>query len=444
VLAAQAEKPPVSSLVYRLLPDPLDEVEGNAAPMWNRAVMATRAVRHAWTEKQEAWSNADTTPLDKLPRKEVKAILDKHSGALRLAELAARRTRCDWELPAPTFQTLALDMPLYEVQGVRQVARLLYLRCRLELAERKFDAARKTMQTGFALARHVGKSTMVIQDLVAIAIALIMLECVQEWVQLPGSPNLYWALTELPRPFIDTRHSMESELNIPYRSFPALRDLKKSKVSAAEVRRLVDKVFAGFGEHAPAWVKKLGPTVMALRYYPQAKKELIASGRTEKEVKAMPTLQVVAIYQLEQYDRARDEILQWLAVPAWQGRAQLEKVEAKVMARAREDGNVLISLLMPAAVKVSGAQLRLERHIAGLRGAEALRAHVAATGKAPAKWSEITLVPGPIDPFTGQGFGAWYRPAGGKAILDVPAPPRMPTSIGRTYEMSVKGAGEKK
>src|SRR5262249_51798762 len=160
------------------------------------------------------------------------------------------------------------------------------------------------------------------EDLVGIAIASIMLARVEEWVQVPGSPNLYWPLTDLPRPFIDTRHSTRVELNTLYRSFPDVRELRKKKLTEAEAHRLGEKVLSPFAcaeAEAPGWLRKRGTTALAVNHSPAAKKGLLASGRTAREVEAMPRLQVVAVYYLEEYDRARDEILQWLAVPAWQG-----------------------------------------------------------------------------------------------------------------------------
>jgi hypothetical protein len=468
-LAAQAEKKPVSSLAYRLLPDPLDRVEGNAAFLWTRAVTAARAVRYKWTEQQWKWSDTDSTPLDKLAVNDVKAALKAHANALYLADQAALRTRCDWERPAPTIQNLSTDMlRMEEVQGLREIAHLLTLRCRVELAERRYDDALHTLQTGFALARHLNGTGphLLLEDLVGIAITAIMLGRIEEWEQIPGSPNLYWALTDLPRPFIDTRRSIRVELNTIYRSFPVLRELKtRKKLSAEESRRLFEKAFdavfqcaepiidkapgAGGGkENVTAWMKKMGATAVALKYYPIAKKGLIASGRTEKEVEAMTSLQVVALYYMEQYDQMRDEILQWLAVPAWQGLKSLEKVQAKYSARAKEDGNilnVLTGMLTPAILKVTSAQLRLDRQIAGLRGAEALRLHVAAGGL-PSKWSEITEVPGPIDPLTGKGLDEWYKLDGSKGVLTIPALPGMFINTARRFEMAAKpgpAGGEK-
>jgi hypothetical protein len=441
-LAPQAEKKPASSLAYRLLPDPLDQVEGNAAVLWYRAVTAARSVRYKWTEKEWQWDHPDGTALDKLPVKQVKEALEKHAAALRLAGQAALRTRCDWGLPAPTIQNLATDIPLDEIQGMRQLAHLLNLRCRLALAQGNFPEALETLQTGFTLVRHLSESNqLLLQDLVAIAIATIMAGRLEEWVQIPGSPNLYWALTDLPRPLLDIRRSFRSELNTIYRSFPALRELKKGKLTAEEARRLAEKAFTACapGMEKPGGLTKAAAAALASKYHAAAKKALIASGRPAKEVEAMSAVQAVALHYLEDYDRARDEILQWLAVPAWQGRAHLEKVEAAYRKRAGEDGNVFIKLLMPALMKVSAAHLRLGRHLAGLRGAEALRLYVAAHGKPPAKWGDLT-VPGPLDPFTGKGFDSWYRLSDGTGVLDVPPPPHMPASLGRRYE----AAGGKK
>ena len=264
----------------------------------------------------------------------------------------------------------------------------------------------------------------------------------------PGRPISTGRAAELPRPLIDVRRGILSEMNTIYRSFPGLRELKKKKLSAGEAQGQVEKLFElcdrAKGPGMPAWIKKMSTTALTLKYYPTAKKGLIDSGRTEKDIKSMPKLQVVAVYYLEQYDKARDEILQWLAVPAWQSREQLAKIESASSRKSREDGNVLIALLLPALTKVYQAQVRTDRYIAGLRGGEALRWYLASTGKVPAKWADITGVPGPIDPFTGKGLDDWYRLDKKKAVLDVPAPPGMPGNLGRRFEIETKVTGTNK
>jgi hypothetical protein len=281
-----------------------------------------------------------------------------------------------------------------------------------------------------------------IQDLVGLAIGAITLSRVEEWIQIPGSPNLYWALTELPRPLIDARGSIRSEVNTLYRSFPTLRDLKAKKLSAEEAKALVERFFVTMcrlaDEPGPDWKLKLGLTVFAMKYYPNAKKELIARGRSEKEVDALPVTQAVALYMLEEYDRVRDEFVRCTTLPPWQGFPEMEKVVRAEMPKARENGNMPIALLMPAMEKVYVAQLRVDRNIAGLRAAEAIRLYIAKHGAPPLKLADITEVPLPTDPITGKGFDDWYSRKGNLAVLDVPPSPGMPARLGKRYEFPLQ------
>ena len=101
---------------------------------------------------------------------------------------------------------------------------------------------------------------------------------------------------------------------------------------------------------------------------------------------------------------------------------------------------ILVAMLLPAISKVYGAQVRSERHVAGLRGAEALRLYASVNGgKVPAKWADLTGVPLPIDPITGKGLDAFYQVQDGKAVLAMPPPPRMSPLVGRRYEYAGKG-----
>ncbi len=103
---------------------------------------------------------------------------------------------------------------------------------------------------------------------------------------------------------------------------------------------------------------------------------------------------------------------------------------------AGESSNPLFTLVAPALLKTRWASVRLERQLAGLRGAEALRLYTAAhKGKVPAKWSDITEAPLPIDPVTGKGFDEFYQVKDGRAVLEVPAPPGQPVVVGRRYEL---------
>jgi len=79
----------------------------------------------------------------------------------------------------------------------------LALQARLQIAQGQYDRAVGTIQTGLAMARHIGQGPTLVQRLVSIAIAALMCGQVEQFVQSPNAPNLYWALQGLPRPFID-------------------------------------------------------------------------------------------------------------------------------------------------------------------------------------------------------------------------------------------------
>jgi hypothetical protein len=439
-LAPQSTAKQVEAFHYRLLPDPRDRTPGNAAPLWRLASDAIHEAKHKMTPQEWEWGSI---PLDKLPRKEVRGVLDHYTAALQLSRQAACREHCDWELPPQTFQSMQVYMPLAHIQRCREIANLLSIQFRLQLVEGRFDDAQETLQTGFALAQHLSQGDRLIELLVGIAIDTIMFNHVEEWIQTPGSPNLYWALTELPRPLGNMRHAVEYELNSLYRSFPGLHRLRKETLTAQEADSLANEVFGWPAKMLGAKAKDAGITdkwraaMLQATMYPQARKRLLEWGRPVKEIDALPKSQVLLLWNAGQWDRARDDVLKALSVPIWQGQPLMKAA----LKEHRLADDVLLKLLIPAIEKNWQANVRRERQLAGLCGAEALRLYAAAhEGKPPAKWSDITAVPLPIDPLTGKGFDDFYKVSDGRGILEImPHPPIVNVpSLGRRYELAPK------
>jgi hypothetical protein len=438
VAVRTAPAPPQRALKYALLPDNLDLVPGNAAPQWMRAGAATAEVARKLTSKEYAWASNEV-PLDKLPKEDVRRLVEAARATLRLADRAARYDLCDWEFPPLRIQDIDLTLP--EVQHFRVLANLLSIRCRLELAEGRFDQAAYTLQTGFALGRHVADAPTLVQNLVGVAITAIMLGRVEEWLGLPGAPDLFWPLTALPEPMVDARHCIARELGILYRSFPRLRGLGNETLTAAQDNQLIGDLLRDlsplYGDKGPpAWQSRLGLAVVAARVYPEARKYLIAQGRNARQVDAMPSLQAVGVFFLDQYDETTDDILKWMNLPYWQARPGMAEVERRIRASRTEDLNVFIGLLMPAIVKVFETNARTQRQVAALRCAAAVRLHVVRHGgKLPARLGDITELPMPIDPATGKGFDEMYKVNDGKALLEVPPPTKQqPPATGRRFE----------
>jgi hypothetical protein len=432
---------PTPALKYRLLPELRDLAPGNSLVLYYRA-FSPEWLTHRRPEQTKAVDQWLSHPKQ-APGQELRWIEDYK--ALHEIDLGARRQFCDWEL-AERFRKDGIAMLLPDIQSFRTFANLLAIRIRFEIADGRYDKAAYSLQTGLRLARDMGEGPTLIQALVGIAISAVMLNQVDEWVQTPGAPNLYWALTNLPHPFVSLRRPMEGERMVVDNLFPGLREIladpKAAPIASQQLQVQMEKIGgflameggSGIWEHpglfAPAVAKA----------YPEAKRFLLARGWTAAQVEAIPMLQAVMMQQVYTYDRLMDEMTKWQGLPYWQMRSGLEQTE-KMLKQAKASGEVsaiLATLLLPAVQKVFFAQARLERKIAALRCIEAIRLHAAAhDGNLPATLGDITEVPVPLDPVTGKAFD--YKLEGAKATLSAPAPAGEPAGLANTlrYELTM-------
>jgi hypothetical protein len=409
---------PSPALKYELLPQLKDQSPGNAALVYYRAFSP-----EMWgnIRRPEMWEKAAAAPQTPL-RDMHKLGLDwvQGIGILREADRGARRAYVDWEL-TDRLRKEGIGLLIPDVQGLREIGTLLAVRARLEIADGNYDKALYTLQTGFALARHIGDGPTLIHSLVGLAIAQQMLAQLEELVQQPGAPNLYWALTTLPRPFGDLRKGLQGEKLSLYGTLPEVRDLEAGPLTSRQQEILLKALGGGvdsmLGHRAvPTEAERLMAVALALRAYPQAKQALIAEGRRREEVEALPTLQVVLLHSLHQYRRLQDDLFKWYGLPYWEAIPHLRQADREIRdTRRRLEGFPFIDLL-PAINKVVYAAAGADRRIAALRCVEAIRLYAAAhDGKLPAALGDITEVPIPVDPMTGQAFA--YQTAGDRATL---------------------------
>jgi hypothetical protein len=434
-LTVQPAKEPVLALKYQFLPELRDQTPGNAAPLYQRAILVYKEKRSELDPEQrrelmqqvEKWSDL---PLKSLPRAEMRGYFERYKAVFNLVERAARCERCDWNLVESVRQDgVAALLP--ELQGMREFATLLRDKIRLEMAEGNLDEAARTLRTGFTIARHTSEAPTLITSLVSIAIGYIMLGQIDQFVQQPGAPNLYWALTDLPRPFIDLRKAFQSERFMATSIFPGLRemaaDLKAGPMTPEQAADVVNKFAKLLGLIKPKDedARRLAVLNMAGQMHAEAKKFLLEQGRKEEDVEKMPMIQAVLLYQLDQHDRALDDIIKLQSIPYHEAQPRRVQLDAKFRAQMAKHGGVgpqtLAGLFVPAVTKVHAAQARIERKIAALRCVEAVRIYAAAhDGKAPAKLDDIGEVPIPSDPSTGKPFS--YKTEDNKAIIEGPAP----------------------
>lgn len=450
-----AEPRPALSIV--LLPPLKEKVHEDASAAYFRTFLDMPKPDSDPQRAQAAAEELDTwlkkTPVDELPKEQVRKRLAEYQKVFKELERAARCTYCDWGT-LPRLKEDGIATLLQEAQPAREVATWLALRCKFEIAERRFDDAERSLRSGFLIAQHVGESPTLIQLLVGLAIENMFLERIEEWIATPGSPNLYWALTALPRPLINPRIAFEGEGLVLEALIPDLAKLRAGPLSHEESRRVVEEMLKKLSRLDTAIfrdspdkpiqesITNLGITGYILWHYPSAKSELIQRGWTKEEVEKLGGAQTVFVNSYERYRELRDSLWKWfyqpyhLALPKFldlfgHNRSQLSKYKADVFFQ-------ILTLPLAASDRVYEAVARSERRVAGLRTVEAIRIYaVANQGNPPTKLADCT-VPVPDDPFTGKPFKYMSQKTGFTLSGSPPAENRPMHRNNFTYTITIK------
>jgi hypothetical protein len=429
-MTVQRAPAPRPALKYQLLPELRDMSPGNPIHMYSKCF----AEQYNFWRNKEAVENREkwqTIPLHDLPLDRIKAIYNRR-GPLRYADAAARLDRVDWQILLD-LKREGPNLLLPDVQGLRELAGALKVRFRIEVAERRYDDAVHTAQTMFALARHFGEHPTIIGDLVGIAIAFVAIGPVDEMIQQPGSPNLFWALTDLPSPLVDLRLGVQGERAMMMSLFNLMDE--RAPMSEAQMEKAVDAIRQIF----KAWnlkkdvrqtLDRLAKDADHVRAARRRLTEVLGAGDA---IDKFPALQVVLLDEKRDYEERRDAEARAMALPFWQARTFLR-------AGTRPEGereNALLAELAPSFSKVKMARARLEQRIGLLRCVEALRIYAAAhEGRLPAKLADVDL-PLPVDAVTGEPFV--YELKGTTAIIRGTPPRGMEKTLGYNvrYEVTI-------
>lgn len=431
---------PVPVMRYRLTPAARDLVPGNAAALYYRAIVTLaqnqknldpeRAVddRHREQIEQVLYALGGVwldLPRQELPLDAAKEVLARWQATLNQLTLGAGRTQAIWDLP---LREEGVGTLLPEMQEIRTLARLLALRARVEIVEGRFNDAAATLRTMIRMSEHVSQSGTVVSSLVAIACDGIAIGEIENWIDAPHSPNLYWALTALPNPPIDLSIGLESEHLWIEAAIPHFDLLERSILSAEQAQEVMQGV-GRFMEQAsdqpnivlPGGLRLptssgLAQMLPMLATYPTAKRELIARGRSAAEVEQMPVAQVVVIRWVAEYRDTLDEMIAWGPQSYVEAAAALADFDEHTANMSDQPSGHFAAILLPALGAARRAEVRLQQRVAMLRVIEALRLYAASHGGGlPADLDEITEVPVPVDPVDNQPFA--YKLDGSTATL---------------------------
>lgn len=399
-LSVTAAPESVPLLGHSLLPRASDRQTGNAALFYYGAAGLMPNMDDALSDSFKQWQKQ---PVDKLPRKEVEAFLDTFEKSFDHIRLASLRDHCDWETPVHA----GYDFELPSLSAFRQLARAMALKIRLDLADRDLDAALEDARHLLAMGRNLAAGPTLIQDLVGVAIAQTAIRELMAWPQDTDAPNLYWALSTLPTPFIDIRPSMETEMDLIFKEFPDLGNIEEETLSVEQANALAATILTKVGMSSDnKTLQALAPATWAILQYTDAQAFLRARQWTDKHLKALPVAQVVLIYQLQQYVENRDRMVCWLFLPyadAYAHKKEADQAQSKLYGGGAKFN--LFAYFMPALYRIGFIQARLDRDIAMLRIVEALRMEAAHNqGRLPKRLSDVTRVPIPNNPITGKPF----------------------------------------
>ncbi len=422
-LTVQPMPAPMPALKYQLLPELRELNPGNAAQNYLKCFMEQRHFFYN-TEAAAERARYQTMPLAELP---LEKLRNYGGGALKQADWAARLDALDWQTLERIQNDDGKTLP-DELGPFQDLAAALQVRFRAEVAERHFDDALRTAKTMFALGRHLGEHSTEVADLVGLWVAHLGLGTLEEMVQQPECPNLYWALTDLPSPLVDLRKGVQGNRTLVAADLRSLHD--DLSMTESELEQFVSHLSGVLG-YARA---QSGQSPRNLRARLQARvkdaeqvraarqrlveachkpdlnftstpfslknvlQRLVEAGPGPGLVTTFPPTQVILLDERRVYEIQRDERMKLLALPLW----QIDSLAGGKAGAAEGEG--ILADLLPHVIKLRQAQGHLEQQIALLRHVEALRLYAAEhDGKLPAKLSDIA-VPLPVDPVTGKSF----------------------------------------
>lgn len=447
---------PDPAFKYRLTVKPIDEKPGNAALWYFRALADegkdfsdyVRENSEKYGEEYDEWNHPSGVPLKDFPKEKASEAFSKFDTEISNLREASLRRNCDWDRGIESIrgpELIAVLLP--EIQQMRSITRTLMMGVRLAIAEGRLDDAIDLLRINYRMAQHTSVEPFLVCQLVGVAQANFGNGVLLDLIAMPNSPNMYWALTELPTPLVDLRESLRFEMEIGQRIFPFLIEAETADYAPDQWRQLWGKamndIFQLSGSSpvkdrmTPAQFGILG---LAMVNYSHAKNSLIAWGFDPQKVEEMPVGQVLAIYSKRVYNKIAQSYEKALVVPYEDAERFQDEAEEII-----KQGNILsggpdrefipiASLLLPAVSAARSADIRQQRDFAALRVIEALRMHAAENdSELPKRLSDITCVPVPDNPVTNQPF-VYYR-EGKTAVLELPKSDGL--HVATNYEITI-------
>ncbi|MEQ8848338.1 hypothetical protein [Botrimarina sp.] len=451
---------PVPAFKHRLRLWPHELLPGNAPQWYLRAYPEETRAWQAWHEASRD-DEFDAFYSSETPVSEAPWDSERYRVAISVATSlvenhvipGSRRRNSDWgirwdTMSGPEVYTFLLP----EFQSMRALARMANVTARKAIHEGRYDDAINALRACYRLGVDCGAEPIVVCTLIGVAATGEANGGVTDLISAPGSPNLYWALSELPSPPVPTGEAIITEIDNAERIYPFLEDPLSVDRTPAEWNAvwlkwakymddssLMESVDKDYSETSAA---EFLPMAAGLAGYSHAKERLVDWGRSHDEVEAMAVGQVLSLYSSGVYRRVADELKKLVLMPFPEARRRPNIVErafdglTPVFGGENREIIPLASVFLPAVEAARTAEVRVARDVAALMVIEALRMHAAQNdGRFPRSLEDIACVPVPQNPATGKPF--LYHLDGRTAVLDLPDWEGFP-GYSRRYEITIQ------
>lgn len=415
----------------RLLPAAPDLKDGNAAVVLLRMIWE----QNMWLQKE--WPKLGE--LAELPHTDPK-IADFHFDSFqRQLYRAAMMKDADWNYPLDDEPWGMILLP--DVQGLRQIAgRGLKAWIGQQIAKGDLNAAREGILTQLACARHIARTPILINHLVANAHGTMSLDRIELLISQPQSPNLYWALSGLPSTLGPVKEAMAVESRMLEKTLTSLN---------SGLPPIGDPAWKTVANEFSDYMNMMASEKLSEAAADDLKARLVSVGQKSLEIEfGTPRLQtekmseeeIVMRWVLLTTRKFNTQIENAYTLPAPQAIKKLVQLESQIAA-LDEHIQATASPFSKRPVDSYLAVYGFGRRVRFLQTVEAIRDHLHRTawrnsGQLPKTLDDIKL-PLPIDPFTNKPFD--YSVEGNAAVLSMPTIDSIPEDRQQrmTYRLSL-------
>ncbi len=407
-------------LDYPLWPMPMNRKQSNPMPRIDRAViLAAQLPEQAKSEFNQNYDAFFDSPLDQFPVEKAREALRQCRNVLKEVAYAENSMQPEYELQLDQLSVSELVSTLLpELQELRTLNRLLMLRARLAIVEKRWDDMVDDCRRSFRLSEIASHSThFLVGRLVGFAIAANTMETLQLAIQQPDCPNLYWSLAALPESrLFEVQESIEFETILLSRIFEKAQDLPDDPIgeqaASMRLRQIVDEASRlladmDFSPNGLA-LSQMTSGVMMVVFAPQARKMLAETERWKGRVELLSDSEAVLRASDLSYRRLRDRCLAWSTLPRAEWEHYQQELANAFDVQQQPFGpsmfHALISTLQPAMNSVLNSGARTEQFRNYLMTLEALRMHAAQTGQLPETLEQLRPVPAWIDSLSTKPF----------------------------------------